>query len=714
MTSYSSSRDDGDALDVREIARALRRGRRWVIGGLVGGVLAGVLATVLLRTQFEGTSLVLLRDSPEAGTSALGQLGGLGGLMGSLPLSLESGLETELEILTSRTVAGAVIDSLGLQARIRSPDGTGPAEVFSEARYDAEVPRKSIYTFERSGAAYRVEGRGVSGVAVPGTPYALPFGTVTLRSAGLPPEFRVEFLAREDAITGLLKRLDAENTAGEVAELVYRADDRYNAAAVPNALVAHYLSRRRTTDRGVNQRRYEFLEAKADSLGTELALAEGALRRYQESSGVLDPELQGEAALERATVLRKELEAIEVEIRALQQLVQQSAAGELSPRQLAAYPTFLRNPAINDLLSRLLELETDRTQLGQRRTDADPEMVALQNSVDHLEGQLTSLSQSYISGLVRQRASLRSELEDHRAQLAVLPGQAEESFRLQREVKRLTETLIAVHAQLVHAHLAAIGEGGDVRQIDAAVPPRRPVFPKAWINLTVGLFGGLLIGVGGALSSAYLSPRVREPRDAELVTGLPAIALGPRTPLLLGGLDDLRTVLVLPVGNRAHPTTAARRIAGAAAARGRSVVLADLATASGPAATEPVHASAATALVAAGNGAALQPVELADGSDYAEYRLPFVGVSAVGPVREVVEELEQRFSLVVVVLSGLDDPMTEALLTERRQVVLVGHPGSLLREELRQVVESFTHAGIRTAGVVLQNGDGGKGGARHA
>ena len=43
----------------------------------------------------------------------------------------------------------------------------------------------------------------------------------------------------------------------------------------------------------------------------------------------------------------------------------------------------------------------------------------------------------------------------------------------QREVKRLTQTMLGVQAQIIDARLAAIAEGGQVRQIDVAQPPNR-------------------------------------------------------------------------------------------------------------------------------------------------------------------------------------------------------------------------------------------------
>ena len=84
--------------------------RFWLMG-MMSGLLGVALGTVLLRSpQSTPGSLMGAGESSGGGQSALGGLAEM--------FSLDSGFETELEILGSRAVAGAVVDSLGLQARV--------------------------------------------------------------------------------------------------------------------------------------------------------------------------------------------------------------------------------------------------------------------------------------------------------------------------------------------------------------------------------------------------------------------------------------------------------------------------------------------------------------------------------------------------------------------------------------------------------------------
>ncbi|CAN5267545.1 hypothetical protein BH20GEM2_BH20GEM2_05520 [soil metagenome] len=700
-----------DSLELRDIATALRHGLLWIAGGALAGLLlaAAVLlyapprykadATVLLRTNSDGAAARLAVSSSEGGIS-LGNLADV--------LTGESGFKTELEILTSREVIGAVVDSLGLQARVLSPAATPPTALFASIRLPAEVDRKQIYHFERVGDRYEVEGPGASGYATPGRPYPIAGGTVTLRDEPLPESFRVEVVGLEPAIRQVSRKLKASQAGGEVAELVFRANDPFTSAAVPNGIIAQYLKRRRTTDRGVNQHRYEFLTEHTDSVAGALATAERDLRLYQERSGVLDPTLAGETELRQAMGLRGALEEREVESRALEQIL---VGGRLSSRDLAAYPTLLRNGAINHILARLLEMETRRTELLDRRTERDPDVVVLDQSIRQLENELVTLSRAYYEGLTRQQAQLRSELQRYQASLASLPEHAQSVFRLQREVKRLSETLVALQTQLVQTRLLAIAEGGDVRQIDVAVPPQQQSFPRPMVILIAGMLGGIFFGAAGAVGSSYLRQRIRYPWEAERATGVPAALFNPNAPLLLGGMDAGRSVLLLPLGRGVRAGTVGARLASTATLQGKGVVFADLeqraAVHSPPADSAEVGAPGSLP-AAPVDSTALQPVQSADGGGYMLYRFHANG-SGVESFRRTLTELENRFSLVVVALPGLEQPYTVAALSPQRPVILVARAGEVTRAELQDALQALGRMGVTTAGVVLE--DGGRSGA---
>lgn len=654
---------DRDTIDLGEVAREVARGWRRVIAGVLVGLAVAAAVLLFAPPQFKGAASVVVRTTSDAASSLFDKLGASGdpSFMG-VPSPGQRPLETEIQVLHSRALAGAVVDSLGLQVEPVTPTNV-PAHAL--VRY-AQIPgsfEPRTYAFTRDGSGYRYHGPGTdAGRAEPGAAFTIAGGRATLASGRLPDRFTVRVLDRDDAIAHTLKRLGISKAGGDVVSIEYRAGDSLTAAAAPNTLVSAYLERRRTTDRGTNQRRAEFLTEQAASVSRQLADAERRLRRAQEGSGVLDPALSGKTAVEEAASLRAELGSTEVEQGALNQLRDQLAAGKITPRQLGAYPTFLRSEAINAVLTQLSEQETQRIKLLERRTEKEPDVAALGLTIQNLERQLPMLASTYATALARRHEVVSRQLGAVNARLAALPGQAEQNHRLVLDVERLARTYTGLEGQLVQARLAAIGEGGDVRALDLAAVPREPWFPRPALTIVLGVLLGLLLGIVAALQAAYLGRWVRDPQDVERTVGISAVAFDPQVPLLLGGLNGHRTVLVVPVGADSDPAVVAQRLAETAAARRGSVRL------------------------ATGLGAA-------DGDGESQ-------------VRQAIESFERDDGLSVVPLPRVDDPRTAALLDPHRPVVLVGRAGRLERRKLQRTVEMLRRLDVPCAGVVLQR-DGG-------
>lgn len=663
------------------------------------GLLLGAGLSVLMPPRYKGVATVLLRASSQGGMAALAGLGessmaalALGG--GSGMLSLDNSFDTEVEILSSRTVLGAVVDSLGLQVEVTEPRGWSAHALFSSIYVPRDI-RRARYRFRREGAGYRVSGPATTQTVRPGQVLQMDGITLALRAGRLPETFVVRVVDHADAVDATSKRLAVAKAAGSVAALRYFASDPSTAAAVPNAVLAQYFTRRRTTDRGVNQQRYEFLREHTDSIAAELLRASQALREHQQRSGVVSPKVQNEVEVEQAMKLRARAQELEVEARALER-VMGAQRGHLDAREIASYPTLLSNPAMNHLLALLSELESKRTELLERRTAEDPDVLLADREIREVEGQIIGIARSFHTGVTRQLAEVRSELGASRVLLSALPVEVEKSFRLEREVERLSLTLTALQTQLVQARLAAITEGGDVRPVDVAEPPKRPAFPSPPFLLALGLMGGLFFGSIGAVARGIYGADVGDVHQAERLAGVPAVRFMAEHPLLLGGLEAVRSVLVIPAQAGTTALEVARRIAATSALRGEDVVLAEL-EAAGVAAALPTAVSQE-----AGSGAT-GVVEGAEGEERGGYRV-VRGVEAGGGVRAVLEELEQQHSLVIAALPPLEHPATAAVLSSSRAAVLVVRAGKTRRAELEGAVRALQRLRVPLLSVVVRNG----------
>ena len=648
-----------DTIDLADVVRSLRRGWRWILGGTVGGGLVALAVITFGPRRFDAAASAIIRAAPEAGGGVLARLGEAGSgaassLLGASGVSAP--IETDLQILSSRSVVGAVVDSLFLQVEVRSPSVPATA-LIRNARLPGGFRHVDV-GFRRSAPGhFHYDGGGVAGDVPAGGVVKLGVGSLVLQAA-LPESFELRLYDREDALVRTSRNLAVAKAGGEVVRVAYRARDSVTAALVPNAVMLDYLARRKTDDRGANARRAEFLLVQIDSAAALQAAAEMRLRVFQERSGLIDPQVIGKLELETVADLQKNLGSIQVEEGALDQLLAQVAAGHMSARQLVAFPSFLKSPGINDLLRQSSELETARTKLLERRLETDDEVVALSRSIASLEGQLVPLARAYAGALHQQRSALTSQIARVTTRLVAFPGGAQEAGRATRELLRLTQLSLALQSQLVQARLAAISEGGDVRPLDKAVPPKEPAFPEPRLTAALGLGVGLLLGLVAAIISGSHGRYLEDAGAIERMLGIPAVRYLPGFPLLMTGREAERTLLLIPVEAGMSTEQVATRLAETALARGGNAMVVDL-SAHGPAAAGGTNA------------------------------------------RTVITRAEENASFVVVRLPGISAEATAAVLSHSRPVLLVAPSVRVDRRALSEIVDTLRRLDVPCAGVVL-------------
>lgn len=464
--------------DLGTVLHSTARSWRALALGAVAGAVIGGAVVVFVPARFDGRALVLIRTQSTPAAALAARAGPLAELSsGALGSAFKDELETELAILRSRAVASVVVDSLHLQLRPLSPHRIPPLALVDSIHLVGRF--KPFTTTLKQGQN------------------TLPQGTVWIR-ANAPGVVRAKLYDREDAIDQIVDRLDVRKEGGEVVRVTYGGRDSLTAADVPNLLISTYLARRKTVDRGVNQRRFEFMASASDSIGRDLQAAAGWRRRLQDASDLPAIEPAVRALVEQVAELETKLGLQRAEETALDSLL----VHKENPRLLAAFPAFVRSPAVNEMVSELSQLDVKRQTLLANAPPGSPAIKALESARDSLSAQLVPMARTYLRSLADQRRPMEADLAKARARLRALPGAGETLFVAESRLERLAALDNGMGAQVLQARLAALTEGGDVRLVDVAVAPRKVTFPRP--ALTIAL--GALLGVLAALALVLVAP----------------------------------------------------------------------------------------------------------------------------------------------------------------------------------------------------------------
>ncbi|MDA7415481.1 polysaccharide biosynthesis tyrosine autokinase [Xenophilus arseniciresistens] len=158
-----------------------------------------------------------------------------------------------------------------------------------------------------------------------------------------------------------------------------------------------------------------------------------------------------------------------------------------------------------EMQTKLLEAQQQRRELSARFTDNN---VRVQ-TVD------------------RQIGALQAELDKLSNRVSRMPTIQQDALRLERDVRVNAELYQSLQNNALQLRLVKEGKTGNVRLLDPAVQPLRPVKPQKQLVAALALVLGALAGVAAAIGRARLMGGLRDPQEIEGHTGLSVYATVP-------------------------------------------------------------------------------------------------------------------------------------------------------------------------------------------
>jgi tyrosine-protein kinase Etk/Wzc len=507
-------------------------------GLLVGAcaVVAGVAAMAITARQprlYEASASI--RVDPRTQQSSA---------IGAPNFSRDNRLVTELEMLRSRELAGAVADSLGLRLEVaREGSARGKpvvrSMVVSGVKVGADAPRTWFQLVR--GDDNRLDLQDSSSNVLlrdvrPGN--VIRLGEVTFRLAAEVGDFvplKLSVVSLDDAVDEVQGAMnpDRRNREADLIDLRVRGSDRVLARDIANTYAHLYVANNQNARQLEAKRSVAFLGEQLTRVSRQLDSAERSLRDYRARAGVVSLPDEASTGVSRRAELLAQRNSIDAEREALAALVQSagapgSATGVARYRELLAFPTLLRSGAASGLQNALSAAEQKRSELLTRRTERDDEVKATESRIAEIQGQIRDFALSYLQGLTNQVGALDATLSRSDAALARLPEKELRHTELERDAKT-TETVYGMlQARYKEAEIAAAATDASIRLIDEAVLPRRPISPKPLRNLALAVMAGVMIGVAGAFLRDTSDRSLRTRAQLLALTGSPVLSLIPR------------------------------------------------------------------------------------------------------------------------------------------------------------------------------------------
>jgi len=189
-----------------------------------------------------------------------------------------------------------------------------------------------------------------------------------------------------------------------------------------------------------------------------------------------------------------------------------------------------KNLSLIHVRDNLDNLRLKLTHVKQRRTEKFDDVGMLQNEVsfaeDMLKGQILEDYES--RNVEKQAAKEKLDLMEKRVReidkdLSDIAENRVTYEKLRRDVDNQSAIYKKVREELESSRIAAemsVHKTANIYIIDKAVPPLKAVRPNKVLNLVLGVLGGIVIGLGLVMISAYFDQTINRPDQVTRHLGL--------------------------------------------------------------------------------------------------------------------------------------------------------------------------------------------------
>lgn len=482
--------DDDDSINLLDLLDVVID-QKWVIGAVTAAALVAGGGYALTATPiYEANTLIQVEDVKG------NPLGGMMGEAGSL-FDIKSQATAEIEILRSRLVVGQAVSNLQLDLAVAPKYapvlGQWLARKATEPSNPGFLGMSGYVTGNESLQVARfdvpkaLEGQTFS-VVLTATGYSLRSadGQALGEAAfGAPLAFTLMGHAGELLVASAVGRPGAEFLVGKKSHLQVTEGLQQQLKIAEQGKQSGVL---RASLQGADP---ELASRILNEIG-QLYVRQNVERKAAEaekSIAFLNTQLPD---------LKKQLEASEGKFNQFR-----STQGTFDLNEEAQ--TFLKQTV--DLQVKVLELQNKRKELATRFTAQHPSMQAL-------DSQITALQQQ-IGGLEGRAKKF--------------PAVEQDLLRLTRDVKVSNELYTNLLNSFQQLRLVKEGKVGNVRIVDTAVAPERPVKPQRGLVLALSGVLGLLGGLGLAFVRNSLRAGIKSAEQIEQELGLNVFATVPKS-----------------------------------------------------------------------------------------------------------------------------------------------------------------------------------------
>lgn len=560
-----AAQQDDDEIDLLKLWSAIWR-RKWAIISLTLVVAMVTVLIVLSLTPIYRASATLLIEQKKANVVSIEQVYGLEG-------SGSEYLQTQFELLKSRSLAERVVNELGLTTHPEFDPRQQEAPLIDIKGWISQLNPKQL---------------------IPGE---------------FPEDLEAETGPSEEQIFASVVRqfmsrisIEPQGKSQLVNVQVDMADPRM-AANAANRLAQGFIESQLEASMAMSADASAWMNSRLNELRTKLKEAETQLQNFREQENLVDIDgVSTITAAELSATSNRMVDArsARAEAESLYRQVQSMKSGGW--RRLATVSAVLGDPLIQQFKANEAQAKSKVEELSKRYGARHPAMEAARTELAAAEASLRGQVEQVVAAIERNyrlavanEQSLRSSVNENRAQIQDISRKEYQLREYQREVdtnRALYDTFLT---RLKETAATSDLETVNARVVDTATVPTTPIKPKKPLIVLLATFLAALVGVGLSLLLEMLNNTFKSTDDVENKLNLPVLGILPlvkkkdrkqvahlfesdKDKSFSESIRTVRTSLVLSGMDKPHKVTV---VTSSVPGEGKSTVAANLAIALG-------------------------------------------------------------------------------------------------------------------------------------
>jgi len=324
-----------------------------------------------------------------------------------------------------------------------------------------------------------------------------------------------------------------------IFEILVNSNYPHTTKTIANTLAEKFKKIRFSQNKDNIKYSFNFIDERLNEVAENLAAADDSLSKFKSDEKIVQIDEQSKKIVEFLSNLETEKLNTDLELgiynHRLNNIEKQIAKEGyidqtyLTPEQ---YQSF--NSPFSNSLNELSSLELEKLELLQKRTEVHPDVIKITEQIAKVKEDLSQYNQNTVTALQIISSTLRNKLKDlnlliskYTAKLQKLPEQEAKLVSLIRERDGLEKMYNLLLEKREEMRVAELSKIQDIIVLDPAIEPIKPIAPNKKLNLLIAAILGGLIGLVIVFITNFTYKNISDIYDIERNYKYPILSVVP-------------------------------------------------------------------------------------------------------------------------------------------------------------------------------------------